>query len=107
MAFHGKGPRCRAALRAATKQKHTDTCRARLFEAVADDDRVVRSTKRTEEYVARKVGKQGVKKRRVDFENLEKRCHEPFGDKRGDAENSGRDFECEKRARTRGATTTA
>ena len=39
---------------------------------MADDDRVVRSTKRIEEYVARKAEEQDVKKRRVDFENSER-----------------------------------
>ena len=51
-------------MRGTTKPKRTETCRARLFEAVADDDRVVRSTKRIEEYVARNAEEQGVKKRR-------------------------------------------
>ena len=55
-----KRPGCRAALRETTKQKHTETCRARLFEAMADDDRVVRSTKRIEEYVARKAEEEDV-----------------------------------------------
>ena len=104
---HGFTPNClgcRAALRETTKQKHTETCRARFFEAMADDDRVVRSTKRIEEYVARKAEEQDVKKRRVDFE---RQFEEPSGDKRDDAENSGMDFDGGKRARTRGATTTA
>ena len=89
-----------AALRGTTKQKHTETCRARLFEAMADDDPVVRSTKRIEEYVARKVEEQEVQKRRVDFENSEGQFQEPFCYKRDDVENNGR-------ARTRGATATA
>ena len=63
--FTANCPGCRAALRGTTKQKHTETCRARLFEATADDDRVVRSTKRIEEYVARKAEEQDVKKRRL------------------------------------------
>ena len=62
--FTANCPGCRAALLGTTKQKHTETCRARLFE---DDDRVVRSTKRIEKYVARKAEEQDVKKRRVDF----------------------------------------
>ena len=87
---------CRAALRETTKQKHTETCRARLFEAMADDDRVVRSTKRIEEYAARKAEEQDVKKRRVDFENSERQFEEPSGDKRDDAENNGMDFDGER-----------
>ena len=89
-------PGCRAALRGTTKQRHTETCRARLFKATADDDRVVESTKRSEEYVARKAEEQDVKKRRVDFENSEKGFQQPFGDKRDDAENSGMDFDGER-----------
>ena len=61
-------PGCKAALRGTTKQKHTETCRARLFEAMTDDDRVVESTKGIEEYVARKAEEQEDKKRRVDCE---------------------------------------
>ena len=68
---------------------------------MADDDRVVRSTKRIEEFVARKAEEQDVKKRRVDFENLENRFQEPFGDKRDDAEIGDMDFDVE-RERERG-----
>ena len=82
-------------MRGTTKQKHTETCRARLFEAEADDDRVVRSTKRIEEYVARKVEEQEVQKRRVDFENSEEQFQEPFGYRRDDVENGGMDFDGE------------
>ena len=71
-------------------------CRARLFEAMADDDRVVRSTKRIEEYVARKAEEQDVKKRRVDFENSETQIEEPSGDTRDDAENGGMDVDGER-----------
>ena len=63
---------------------------------MADDDRVARSTKRIEEYVARKAEEQDVKKRRVDFENSERQFEEPSGDKRDDAENSGMDFDGER-----------
>ena len=63
---------------------------------MADDLRVVRSTKRIEEYVARKAEEQDVKKRRVDFENSEKRFQDPFGDKCDGAENSGMDFDSER-----------
>ena len=94
--FTANCPGCRAALRRTTKQKHTETCRARLFDSMADDDRVVRSTKRTEEFVARKAEEQDVKKRRVDFENSERQFEEPSGDKRDDAENSGMDFDGER-----------
>ena len=55
--------------------------------------------------MARKVEEQDVKKRRVDFENLEKRFQGPFGDRRDDAENSSMDSDGQKRARTRGVTT--
>ena len=94
--FTANCPGCRTALQETTKQKHTETCRARLFEAMADDDRVVRSTKRIEECVARKAEEQDVKKRRVDFENSERQSEEPSGDKRDDAENSGMDFDGER-----------
>ena len=96
---HGYTANCpgyRAALRRTTKQKHTETCSARLFEAMADDDRVVRSTKRIEEYVARKAEEQDVKKRRVDSENSERKFEEPSRDKRDDAENSGMDLDGER-----------
>ena len=61
-----------------------------------DDDRVVRSTNRIEEFVARKAEEQDVKKRRVDFENSERQFEEPSADKRDDAENSGMDFDGER-----------
>ena len=54
---------------------------------------IVRSTKRIEEYLVKKAEEQGVKKRRVGFENSDMQFQEPSGDKHDVAENTSSTFD--------------
>ena len=52
-------PGCKAVLRGTTKQKHSEACRARFLQAMADDDRVKKNTRKIEEYEEKKTDERG------------------------------------------------
>ena len=79
-------PGCKAILRGTSRQGHSDACRSRFMEAMADDSRVVRSWERFDEYMAKRLEEQDAKGRKV----VERSDKDEVNDA---AEGSGMDVE--------------
>ena len=64
--YSTKCPGCRSILKGTSRQGHSEACRERFTELMADDSRVVRNKERFNEYVARQLEEQDAKRGKVE-----------------------------------------
>ena len=70
---HGYSTRCfgcRSILRGTRRQGHSEACRKLLMKAMADNDRVIRSKDRIDEFLARKVEESDLKRIKVEQKDV-------------------------------------
>ena len=62
---------CKSILRGTGRQGHSEACRKRLMEAMADNDRVIWSKDRIDEFLARKLEESDLKRIKVEHTSKE------------------------------------
>ena len=96
---------CRAMMKGTTRQAHSEECRKRMTEAMSNDERVKKSERNIDEYMASKLEEQD-KKRAKTEDNVENQKDEGSGQAAGSglsAEERGESKEVRKRGQEEGA----